>query len=101
MGSAEGAIQKQIVDGLRKLGWRVLRLQSGKVRVRGGWMVLSPIGTPDVQAFDSTGACHWVEVKTPAGKRSPEQIDFEAWATGVGHKYACARSLAEVLEVFL
>lgn len=94
----EGIAKKEITDGLKDMGWLVIRIQSGQVKVRGAWMHLAPNGTPDVLAFDREGVLLWVEVKAGKGKRRTEQIEFSEWAQRMGHRYVCARSLDEVLD---
>lgn len=97
----EGDAKKQIADGLKQLGWKVIRLNSGKVRVKGGFMQLCPAGTPDILCFDNAGALLWVECKAAFAKKrndQPEQAEFAVWARSVGHRYVLARCLDDVLQ---
>lgn len=97
----ETTAKKEIADGLRKLGWKVLRLNSGTAK-RGKFVIhLCPAGTPDILAFDRDGVLLWIECKAPfAKKRSdqPEQVEFAGWASSMGHRYVLARSLQDVLD---
>lgn len=98
----EGIAKKAISDGLKQLGWKVLRLNSGIVKVRGGMMHLCPAGTPDILAFDRNGTLLWIECKAAFAKKrtdQPEQAEFAGWAHEVKHRYVLARSLDDVLAV--
>jgi len=74
----ETPISKQIRECLRSCGHRVQRVQSGRVRVRGGYMHLADEGTPDLVVMSRGGVMGWIEVKTTDGTRSPEQVRFAA-----------------------
>ena len=41
----------------------------------------------------------WIEVKSPTGKQSPEQKQFQQEVESVGCKYILARSLDDVMKV--
>ena len=66
--------QARIVAALRKAGHVVHRLHSGKVKVRGGWMVLEPEGTPDLLL----PGVAYLETKTPTGRLSAAQEAMHA-----------------------
>ena len=57
----------------------VWRNQSGGVPTRGGWMTLSPKGTPDIVGWmargPKSGAAIGLEVKVGKGKATPEQTE--------------------------
>ena len=59
---------------------RLYRTQSGKVKVKGGFMNLCPAGTPDTSGFMIDGRVIGIEYKTPAAFKSknhgasPEQF---------------------------
>lgn len=93
----EAPIKLEIQQWLEGAGYFWLRLQSGKVKVRGGYMQLCPEGTADIVVFPANVIC-WIETKKVDGKQRPAQIEFEAKAKAAGHRYLVARSLDEVRD---
>ena len=71
----ENQIQNEIIEYLTCCGFIVHRMQSGKVKVKGGWMQLCPEGTPDLFAVGRNGKTIWIEVKTKNGSVSDKQAD--------------------------
>ena len=113
--SAETPIIRAILDGLHKLGIESWRCQSGKVKVRGGWMELAPTGTPDLIGYYprfttvvregarrlvSPGTMFGVEVKVPLGrhKHSEAQLAWGLRLEQAGGVYILARGLDEALQ---
>ena len=94
---AETVIQKGILDALLGLGLIAVRLNSGSVRVKRGYLHLAPKGTPDLVVQLRDGRVGWVEVKTDEGKRTPEQAAFEVRARRDPCVYVLARSVNEAL----
>ena len=95
----EADVQRQIVAALKQMGYWVARIQSGKVKVRGGWMQLAPEGTADILAIRGEKTL-WCEVKRPKGGiHSQEQQEFAAIARRAGHEYIVATSVEDILEV--
>jgi hypothetical protein len=92
---SEAAIQRSIVETVRNLGHVVIRVQSGKVKVRGGWMTLAEPGTPDL-CLPFLRA--WGETKTPKGKLSPEQVTWHERARRAGVRVAVWRSAADAVK---
>jgi hypothetical protein len=86
--------QAGIVSALEGLGYLVIRTNSGRVPVRGGWMHLAPEGTPDLRVVGRT----WLETKTDKGKLSEAQKRMHARLTAAGERVAVVRSVAEALE---
>ena len=86
------------IAALRQCGVWATRLQSGKVRVRGGWMMLCPAGTPDILARPH-GRMAWIETKIGKNGLSAEQIDFQRMATEWGDEYHVCRSIDNVLDI--
>jgi hypothetical protein len=41
----------------------------------------------------------WIEVKSPTGKQSPEQVSFQKDVEARGHLYILARSMEDVITV--
>ena len=68
MPSEENIIQKKGMDLCKghALVSEIYRTQSGKVKVRGGWMQLCPAGTPDTTGFTVGGKIIGIEYKTPS-----------------------------------
>lgn len=89
----ETTLQAAIVEALQRAGRIVIRVQSGQVRVRGGWMHLAPKGTPDLYVV----GWGWLETKTEDGKLSPEQERMHALIGGAGELITVVRSVAEAL----
>ena len=92
-------ITRPIVDALTQLGIYCLRLNSGKVQVRGGWMKLCPEGTADIVIFPRGRMPVWVETKTKTGKLRTAQIAFADKMADLGHSYWTIRSLDEMLKL--
>lgn len=93
----EGKIKKAIQDYLTTMGifWR--RMQSGKVKVRGGWMELCPEGTFDLLICPTKGFwIGWIETKQLKGQMQSVQKEFEEVVTKLGHPVLLARSVDDV-----
>lgn len=90
----ETTLQASIVEALQRAGRIVIRVQSGQVKVRGGWMHLAPKGTPDLYVV----GWGWIETKTEDGKLSPEQERMHALIGGAGELITVVRSVAEALH---
>lgn len=73
--SETSEITGPLVKMLRQMGIFTLRLNSGKVRVRGAWMQLCPIGTADVVCFQRNRVI-WLECKTLKGELRESQKEF-------------------------
>ena len=103
MNQSESTIQRHILTALRlrREVIAVLRCQSGKVRVRGGYMQLAPAGSPDLIGGWRVGRSailFGVEVKTATGPVREAQIETAAaWARG-GAIYVVARSPEQAIE---
>jgi hypothetical protein len=68
---SETALRSSIVDALNATGMcRVWSVHAGRVKVRGGWMHLSPVGTPDICGYAlGSGRFIGIEIKV-AGNRT-------------------------------
>ncbi len=86
-----------LVKMLTQAGVTAIRMQSGKVRVRGGWMMLAPAGTADILCFPR-GKVVWLETKTLKGELRQAQEAFRDRVMQMGHKYFVIRSIDEGLE---
>lgn len=105
----ENDIQAEVIAALRKMGKFVLRLNSGKARVKGGFIQLCPTGTPDIQVIEhidtktislSYSRVTWLEIKRPREKQTPEQVEFEMTALQRGERYFICYSLSDALEIW-
>ncbi len=76
----------------------VLRVNSGKVKVRGGFMQLAPDGTADLLIFVEPFArvCA-LEVKDAKGTQRDSQVAWAAQLRAKGGHYAVVRNLDEAL----
>lgn len=98
---SETDIQRQIVDALKAVGAYPIRVQSGRVRVKRGYMHLAPAGTPDVLVLLPRGRCMWLEVKDAKGAL---RVTQEAWRANVaqwGQIVATVRSPQEAVRAYL
>lgn len=90
---AKGEVQ----DYLNGIGMFFMRLQSGMVKVRGGFMHLCPIGTGDLVVYPTKGfAVGWIEMKQLKGLQRGSQVNFQKRVETAGHPYLVARSAADV-----
>jgi hypothetical protein len=88
---------------LKQRGILCFRMQSGRIKSRGGgWMSLSPAGTADILCFSPRGHVMWIETKALKGRTHKEQRDaqetFRARVELYGHIYLLVRGIAEVEE---
>lgn len=113
--SPEEAIQKAIVDYLRKTlphGWIVFHArnggkskgENGRAKAMGtiaGWPDLSILGRFYESEADSVGApflC-FLEVKAPSGSLSPEQREIHRQLLDIGYRTFVVRSIDDVQKV--
>ena len=86
-----------MVKMLRQMGIFTLRLNSGKVRVRGGYMHLCPPGTGDILCW-TKGRTLWLETKALKGVMRDKQIEFREMVTALGHEYYEIKSIDAGLD---
>lgn len=89
---SETDLQRSILDGLEKLGFWAMRINSGR---RGG-VKMAPKGTPDILVLQPYV---WLEVKLPVSSVNPDQIAFSERAKREGVPCAVVRSLLEAISV--
>ena len=98
----ESKVKDEVVEYLNKTGAFYRRMQSGKVKVRGGFMQLAPEGTADFLVCTSA-ATYWLELKAPKGttaaSRKQAQAAFAEEVRALGHHYAICESLGDVRAV--
>lgn len=98
----ESAIQDSIRVALAEHGYIVFRTNVGKVKTADGRFFDTglPTGFPDLMGFKpDNGKIYFIEVKTPKGKRRPDQIRF---ANGLKNKnviYGTVRSAEEAVTI--
>jgi hypothetical protein len=96
----EDALKAQVVEALTKMNIFFLRINSGKLPVRRGYMQLAPEGTADFLICNPHPV--WIELKAPGqptkASRKAAQAAFAMRVLGLGHKHAYCTSLDEVLE---
>ena len=56
-------------------------------------------GAPDLICWNISGKCHWLELKTPKGKRSIEQECMEELAGILNINYLLVRSIDDVKKI--
>lgn len=94
----ETTLSAQIRQALESAGYWVERMQSGKAKVRRGYMQLCSPGTPDLLVVSPYG---WLEVKVPGKKRNPDQIAWHARAKKLGIRVAVVTSAGDALAEVL
>lgn len=92
---SETQLSHDIQRALNKLGVWCIRVQSGRVKVRGGWMHLAEEGTPDLYC---PALNLWLEIKTPGGEREASQVAWHSRAAREGVKVAVVRSVSETIR---
>ena len=95
--SEQSEITGPLVKMLRQMGIFTLRLNSGKVRVRGGYMHLCPEGTADILCWPKGRTC-WLETKASKGMMRDKQMEFRDTVTSLGHEYHAVRSIDAGLD---
>lgn len=93
----ETKLKGEVQDLLTVYGFFWMRLQSGMVKVKNGWMHLCPTGTADLVVFPGKGfGVGWIELKQLKGTQQKSQVEFQAKAKAAGHPYLIARSVDDV-----
>lgn len=109
---SETALSKSINDALELHGCRVIRIQSGKLKLTSGkrtyWIHMADKGTPDLLVIrpgaplaSGYAAVGFLEVKTAAGKLSPEQHKWHAWAKSADVNCAVVRTASEAVNAVM
>ena len=83
----ERDIQKQIKEHLTWKGWFVVKIHQS---------LGSHKGIADLYALKD-GRHVWIEVKTPKGRQSMDQVEFQRMVEANGGGYLVARSVDEVM----
>jgi len=98
--SEQSEMTGPLVEMIRQMGIFCERMNSGIVKVRGGWMHMHSKGTADILAFPR-GRVVWIETKTADGHTNKEQIENQAEfgrkVTELGHEYHRIKTIDEGL----
>lgn len=95
MGAVENKITKAVKDFLNRHGGKMVRVQSGCIKVQTRFIRGAEAGTADlIGTF--RGYPLAVECKTPIGKQSQTQQDWEHEWRGCGGLYCLAKSVDDV-----
>ena len=95
----ESATQRAILDYLAYRKHFCYRQNTGAFRdERGHLYRYGAVGSPDIVCVIG-GIYTGIEVKSPTGKQSPGQQEFQANLERAGGKYILARSLDDVTSV--
>ncbi len=102
MSTPEGKIQLTILKHLRSKGVFCWRAQPHTYNSKLGIHISSPYnmpGQPDIIAILPGGIFCGIEVKTPKGKQSPDQILFQKRLERAGGVYIVARNIADIEHI--
>lgn len=94
----ETQLSAAIRKALERAGFWPIRVNSGALRVAGGFVHGAPAGTPDICLVD-LGA--WLEVKLPGRLPDEKQLAWHARALKAGVRVATVTSEAEALKTAL
>ena len=91
-----------LIRMIRQTGAMAIRMQSGIVKVKGGWMNLCEEGTADILVFRYKRPVAWLETKDPDGTtkktRREAQAAFQRDVEALGHEYYKVTSIDHGLE---
>lgn len=91
---SETDLSRAIRKALGAMGIPCERVQSGRVRVKGGFLTLAGEGTPDIVT-----PYGWLEIKLPGEKPRENQLSWhQAWQAQ-GAKVAVVASVAEAVRI--
>jgi hypothetical protein len=114
--SEHDEITRPLIDALNKTGGLALRMNSGRAKVKGGFLQLHAKGTADILFFPrgyivvpelkfECATPIWLETKAVKKDHHKEQQEnqaaFRAQVEALGHRWACVRSVKEGLEIAL
>ena len=91
----ETEIKREIAKTSRAMGAKCHRLNGGKVRVKGGWMVFDEEGTPDLLTVWPGGITMYVEVKKPGEHPTDVQMKRHRELRDMGHSVTVCHSAEE------
>lgn len=102
----ESDLQKSVLQYLRTLGFKTIRVNCGGVKVGSHYIRLAEEGVSDIISmfprngrFDlRAGRFLAIETKLPYNKLSDAQKDFITWVNNNGGIAFCAKSLEDVIQ---
>lgn len=97
----EGKVYRDCKSLLSCKGIPHFRMQSGRVKVRGGWLHLCPEGTPDLLAFPNISSAPvplWVETKVRGGNPTVAQLNFRDAMRRRGHLWVLVDDSGQLAE---
>lgn len=92
-------IVSPILDALKQAGIFAMRMNSGKMRVRGGYVHLCPVGTPDIVIYPCGRVPVWIECKVLSKKLRQSQIEMRVKLKALGHRVVVAFSLDDIIPL--
>jgi hypothetical protein len=99
MPTPETILKNEVVAFLKTSGMFWMRLNAGKVRVRGGFLQLAPEGCTDILIFPPKRIV-WAEIKPPgqstAKNRKTKQAEFRDKVLAEGHEHVVVTSLLDL-----
>jgi len=106
MNCEEANIQKAIVQWLQlwkywfcsipnELGGKDAAIRTARAKTLG-----LRSGAPDMLVFLNNGKLVCLEIKTPTGKQSDAQVNFQLRLEKCGHEYHVVRSLDDAIQIF-
>lgn len=103
MKHSEAKLQREVVTALRGAGWVILSIPNERAlgiadAKRMQAMGLTK-GAPDLIGWDLHSRPWWFELKTPRGKRSPEQECFEYLAGELNINYRVVRRVQDIQDL--
>lgn len=94
---SETKLSAAIASALAKLGYPVVRVQSGTARMGRYYVHMAARGTPDRIVLLRRGRVLWLEVKTPSGILSADQVAWHARAAERGHAVRVVKSVSDAI----
>jgi hypothetical protein len=91
----ETKLSKAVHDALLAAGFWSLRIQSGKHKVRRGYLHCAEAGTPDRYVV----GLGWMEIKRPGEELSYDQKRWHKRATELGERVVVVESASEAVKV--
>jgi hypothetical protein len=96
----EGAVKAEVQDFLKRSGRFFLRLNSGRVKVKRGFIHLCPEGTADFLVCCPDP--RWIELKAEGQRtkkeRAEKQQEFAEMVQAMGHRHLQATNVEQVME---
>lgn len=95
----ETELAQRVVSIFKRFGFECIRLQSGVVRVRRGWLHGARKGTSDYLICGPRGAHRFVELKMPGETPTKDQLAWRDHMQRLGHIVDVVTSTPEALAI--